>query len=79
MNIQAFIKFQDIMHDGQMKPISVKCDGCIEGCPKHGNAPCLFMQFPTTSITDMVAYVSRKRYQACEIPIDTVMDNLRGY
>ena len=62
-----------------MKPISVKCDGCIEGCPKLGNSPCLFMQFPTTSITDMVAYVSRKRYQACEIPIDIVMDNLRGY
>lgn len=79
MNIQAFIKFQDIMHDNNMMPISVKCNGKLPNCPKYGQSPCIFMRYPTTSITDMVAYVSRNRCPQCEIPIDDVLDQLEGF
>lgn len=72
-------KLRDLITDSEMKPITTLCDGQIFGCPKLGRNGCLFPRMPTTTINDMIKYVDKMRCPYCEIPIDHVMDNLKGY
>lgn len=77
MKTETFVKLNDLCTGDIHKTASVICKG-VEGCPKNGVKQCHFMMLPLTCIDDMVRYVDRMRCPFCEVPVDNVMDELKG-
>lgn len=75
METKTFMKLSDII-DGSKNTWSAKCEG-VKGCPSILGY-CQFANMPKTCIHDMIVYVSRRRCPLCEIPIDVVMDHIKG-
>lgn len=78
MKTETFIKLNDLCTGDIRKTSSMCCNG-VDGCPKHGVRICVFPQVPLTCIDDMVRYVCFMRCPFCEVPVDNVMDELKGY
>jgi len=78
MKTETFVKLNELCTGDINRTSSMMCPG-VEGCPKNGVKECLFPAVPLTCITDMVRYVCKLRCPFCEVPVDNVMDNLKGY
>lgn len=72
-------KLNDLCDGNVMNHVSMICVGTENpGCVCRGYG-CVFARVPTTCIDDMWKHVARMRPYECEVPIDKVMDLLKGY
>ena len=72
-------KLKDICDGNLMNHVCLTCGGSPDNRCSSPGYGCSFAKVPTVSFEEMCRHIDRSRPLTCEMPLDEVLNKLKGY